>query len=111
MHKNFAPGVETEKIFDRFVPQHGDERWIDIQESAAQGAAANAESGAQNQGAGARLRTAERFFITLVLDGGRELLRNKFQDFAVALAETDVLVVALYHERSHASRAAFQRNS
>src|ERR1035441_4648169 len=67
--EDFAPRIQPEKIFDRFMPEHGDERRIHVQESSSECAAANAEGRAQDQRTGTGLGAAERFFITLVLNG------------------------------------------
>src|ERR1700691_41284 len=93
------------------MPEHGDKSWIDIEESSTNRASANAEGRAQDQRAGASLGAAQCFFIAFVLDGCSQLLRNKLQDFAVALAETCILTVTLDHKDTDASGAAFERNA
>ena len=65
----------------------------------------------RDQRAGAGFGAAQRLFIALVLDGCRELLRNKFQNLAVALAEAGIFAVALDDQHSNAVRAALQRNT
>ena len=94
-HEDLALGVQAEKIFDRLMAEHGDESRIYIQEFTAEGAAANAEGGTQNQRASAGFGTAEGFFIALVLDGGGQLLGNKLQNLAITIPEADVFMVAL----------------
>src|SRR5580658_2839823 len=66
--------IEAKKILDRGIAKHGDKGGIHVYEAAADGAAANAEGGAENQRARAGLGTAQGLFITLVFDGGGELL-------------------------------------
>src|SRR5208282_1639741 len=67
------------------MPEHGHERRIHVEESSGECAATNTEGGAQDERTGTGLGAAERFFIALVLDGRGQLLRNKFQNLAVAL--------------------------
>ena len=109
--EDFAPRIEFEKSFDRPIPQHGDECRIHVQESSAESAAANSESGAQYQRAGAGFGAAQRLFIALVLDGRGQLLRNKFQNFAIPLPETGILAIALDDHDPNAAGAALQRNT
>src|SRR5208283_5039505 len=98
----FAPRIELEKIFDRFMPEHGHERRIHVEESSGECAATNTEGGAQDERTGTGLGAAERFFIALVLDGRGQLLRNKFQNLAVALSEAGVFAVVLDDQGSKA---------
>ncbi len=74
IHKNFVIDVESKQLFDRRVAEHIDERRIHVQKSARYRAAANAKRRAQNDRARACFGTAQRLFITLVLDGRGELL-------------------------------------
>src|ERR1700733_12291648 len=109
-HKNIPPHIQCQQIFHRSISQHGDERRIHIQKPSAERAPANAKRRAQNQRPRTRFRPPQRFFIALVLDRGRQLLRNKFQNLAIPFSEARVLAVALHHQRSNAVRAALQRN-
>src|ERR1700691_1329277 len=93
------------------MPEHGDKSWIDIEESSTNRASANAEGRAQDQRAGASFGAAQCFFIAFVLNGCSQLLRNKFQDLPVALAETGILTVTLDHEDTDAGGATLQRNA
>jgi len=111
IQEDFAAGIELEKIFDRSLPKHGDERRIHVEKSSADGATANAEGGAQNQRPGAGFGAPKRFFMAFVLDRRSQLLRNKFQNLAVPLSEAGVLVVALDDQGSHAGGAALQGNA
>src|ERR1700692_1275965 len=93
------------------MPEHDDESGIHIPKSSAERTPANTEGCAQNQRTGARFRAAEGFFITFMLDGSRQLLRNEFQDFPVALSEAGIFVVALDYQRPNAGGAALQGNA
>ncbi len=109
--EDVIPHIQLEKIFDRTMAEQGNERRIYVEEPSAERAAANAKGCAQDQRAGAGFGAAKRFFIALVLDGGGQLLRNKFQNLAIAFSEAGVFVVALDDKRSNAGRAALQGNA
>src|SRR5208283_312473 len=109
--KDLAARVQPQHFFHRFVAQHADERWIDVQESSVQRAPVNSEYGAQNQGTVTGFRSPQGLFIAFMFNGRRQLLGNELENLAVLLPEADILAVALYHQRSQRGRAAFQRNS
>ena len=109
--KNVLLRIKPHNVFRGIVAQHMDQCGIHIQKSAIDAGSINAVDRALYEGAIPRFGMPQRFFVTLVVDRARQLLRDECQDFLVAFAETHILVIALNNENSEGLVARAQRHT
>src|SRR5882672_385456 len=102
--------IKREDFESVVVAEHSDQGGIDVEKTAFEAGAVDPIDGGLHQRAVTDLGTAQSLLVAFAVDGGGQLLRDESENIRIALAEANVLGIALENKRTQDATIDLERD-